>query len=259
MDKYIEPKLIRIPVGDFLMGSHRRKDPDATEAELPQHRLRLNEYWIGRFPVTNEEYRYFLLDNPSVKHPAHWAGAWDRSEYSVGESLHPVSNVTWHDALAYCRWLSDLTGCTYNLPSEAEWEKAARGTDGRLYPWGNKWKDGRFNFTEIGVSGKPRTTPVGVFSPRGDSPYGCVDMAGNVWEWTRSLWGSADFYTPDYRYPYNPADGRENMTAPDTVYRVLRGGSFNDLFVLARCAFRWRRFPHKTLFNIGFRVASPSV
>ena len=99
---------------------------------------------------------------------------------------HPVVNVTWHDACAYCRWLSEVTGKAIALPSEAEWEKAARGDqDQRAYPWGDAFDMLRCNSDELGLED---TTPVGIF-PTGASPYGCLDMAGNVWEWTRSLWG----------------------------------------------------------------------
>jgi formylglycine-generating enzyme required for sulfatase activity len=123
--------------------------------------------------------------------------------------------VTWHDAMAYCRWLARVTGRAYRLPSEAEWEKAARGTDGRIWPWGNKWDSKRCNSRE---GGPGNTTPVGQYSPQGDSPYGCVDMAGNVWEWTLSLLKD---------YPYDPKDGREDAQAEGR--RRLRGGAFFDI------------------------------
>src|SRR5690606_17447059 len=128
---------------------------------------------------------------------------------------HPVVNVTWHDALAFCQWAG------VRLPTEAEWEKAARGTDGRIWPWGgNEPTDKLCNFNmNVGD-----TTPVGAY-PAGASPYGCLDMAGNVWEWTISLWGK-DANKPDYGYPYDPNDGREAPDAPDAVRRTLRGGSW---------------------------------
>jgi len=154
--------------------------------------------------------------------------------------------VTWHDAMAHCRWLSERSGLRVTLPSEAEWEKAARGplpavgAKVRIYPWGDDPPDDtRCNFNmQVGT-----TTPVGKYSPRGDSPYGCADMAGNVWEWTRSLFKS---------YPYDPEDGRENLEAGDI--RVLRGGAFNCEGGLVRCAFRVRNYPDLRGAGGGFRV-----
>ena len=164
-------------------------------------------------------------------------------------------NVTWHDALAYCDWWSAVTGKPITLPSEAEWEKAARGAaDKREYPWGEAWKEGYCNSRELDVGD---TTPVGIF-PEGISPCGCLDMAGNVWEWTRSLWGKS-FMNPDYRYSYRADDGRENLEAGNDNLRVLRGGSFADVRLNARCACRSGDYPYHWSRDYGFRVAvSPS-
>jgi formylglycine-generating enzyme required for sulfatase activity len=170
---------------------------------------------------------------------------------------HPVVKVNWHEALAYAEQYG------FGLPSEAEEEKAARGTDGRKYPWGNEWRQGFANTAEYWSSGGRRflrwerehgeTTPVGQFSPQGDSPYGCVDMTGNVWEWMRSLWGE-DFKSQARVYPYDSSDGRENLKAPAQVLRVLRGGSFFNGSWDARCAFRYWFEPGFRSVNIGFRV-----
>ena len=161
-----------------------------------------------------------------------------------GKEIHPVVYVSWHDALKYCQWLTEATGKNITLPSEAEWEKAARGAnDALIFPWGNEFDAKRCNVNESGFGG---TTPVGIF-PNGASPYGCLDMAGNVWEWTRSLY--------DFGYPYLPNDPkREDLRAGDEIRRVVRGGSwFNDQ-VDARCAVRDRRLPNFRSSGYGFRV-----
>ena len=165
---------------------------------------------------------------------------------------HPVTHVSWHDAVAFCEWLTKATGRAFRLPSEAEWEKAARGGDGRIYPWGNEAPDeSRCNFN-MNVKD---TTPVGQYSPAGDSPYGCVDMAGNVWEWTRSLWGK-DSDKPSSGIPTGQAGRAGGFVRGDDT-RVLRGGSFDLEQRGVRCAFRGgaSRRPRRQL---GFRVcASP--
>jgi formylglycine-generating enzyme required for sulfatase activity len=166
--------------------------------------------------------------------------------------------VTWYDALAFCRWLGQRAGIGLTLPSEAEWEKAARGDDGRIYPWGDEPpNDARCSF------GKPfrsttSTTPVGQYSPQGDSPYGCADMASNVWEWTRSLWGT-DFKKPEFGYPYDPGDGRENLEAESGVLRVLRGGAFYNGAGLVCCAYRDMCDPYGRYGDYGFRVVASPV
>jgi len=213
-----EPEMVLIPAGEFLMGSDPRKDQDAFNDEQPQHPLYLHDYYLAKTPVTNAQYLAFVQATDRSA-PSHW----EDGKIPRGKENHPVVNVTWRDAVAYCRWLSQVTGKPYRLPSEAEWEKAARGVDGRIYPWGNQWDASRCNTIE---GGPGDATPVGAY-PQGVSPHGLLDMAGNVWEWTSSLYRS---------YPYQADDGREDAESSDS--RVLRGGSFSGNRWLARCAVR---------------------
>jgi formylglycine-generating enzyme required for sulfatase activity len=211
-----EPEMVLIPAGEFLMGSDPKKVQGANVVEQPQHILHLPDYYLARTPVTNTQYAAFVGASGHDR-PKHWQGG----KPPQGKDDHPVVNVSWHDAVAYCRWLSEATGRPYALPSEAQWEKGARGADGRIYPWGDQWDASRCN---AGKGGKGDTTPVETY-PQGASPYGLLDMAGNVWEWTTSVYKN---------YPYDPDDGRENLEAGDDVRRVLRGGAFYYLQRLAR-------------------------
>lgn len=193
---FLEPLMVRIPAGSFLMGSTEEqvRKGRAFEHEIPQHQITLSEYWIGKYPVTNAEYQSFVRETgyPSPK-------GWNGVDYPAERGGHPVTRVSWKDCVTYCRWLRGMTGKPYGLPSEAEWEKAARGTDGRIFPWGDEFDPQKLNSKE---GGPKDTTPVGQYSPGGDSLYGIADMTGNVWEWTRSLFHS---------YPYDSGDGRESM------------------------------------------------
>ena len=230
-----EPEMILIPAGEFLMGSDPSVDKDARDNEQPQHTLYLPDYYMARTPVTNAQYAAFV-EATGHSQRKDWHGK-PLSSGPSGEEDHPVFNVSWHDAVAYCDWLSEVTGKPYRLPSEAEWEKGARGSDGRIYPWGNQWDMGRCNSYE---GGKLDTTPVGAY-PEGASPYGLLDMAGNWWEWTGSVFKN---------YPYDPEDGREDLEAGG--YRVLRGGGFGWDRRSVRCASRNWNAPTEDHF--GFRV-----
>jgi formylglycine-generating enzyme required for sulfatase activity len=228
--------MILIPAGEFLMGSDPNVDKDASDDEQPQHTLYLPDYYMARTPVTNAQYAAFVQAT-GHRQPIHWEGG----KPPEGKEDHPVNYVSWYDAVAYCDWLADVTGRLYRLPSEAEWEKGARGSDGRIYPWGDQWDEGRCNSAE---GGPGDTTPVGAY-PEGASPYSLLDMAGNVWEWTRSTYKE---------YPYNPADGREDLDAPYSFRRVVRGGAFRYYRWVVRCATRYGFSPHSRFRNGGFRV-----
>jgi formylglycine-generating enzyme required for sulfatase activity len=238
------PELVLIPAGPFLMGSDPRRDPHAHEREQPQHSLFLPDFYLARVPVTNAQYAAFV-QSAGYPSPEHWPDG----NPPPGKEEHPVVNASWYDALAYCRWLSQLSGRSYRLPSEAEWEKAARGEKGRLYPWGDAWDAGRCNSKE---SGRDDTTPGGAF-PLGASPYGLLDMAGNVYQWTLSLWGR-DIKEPAFGYPYDPADGREELEADQGVLRVLRGGAYFYDARYARTAHRVKSYPDYRVRTRGFRV-----
>ncbi len=273
--------LARIPSGEFVMGStpeeiaregKRLKHPEWLLDEAPQHTLSLEEFWLAKYPVTVAQFAVFVRATRYVtdaeKEGYGWVWSGSEEKYNrvyganwlhpftpqgdVRQKLHhPVTQVSWDDALAFCAWASQVIGEEVRLPSEAEWEKAARGSDARIYPWGNQEPDSRrCNFNNH----LQDTSPVGQFSPQGDSPYGCADMAGNVAEWTSSLWG-ANLDRADYRYPYRPDDGREKRNASGR--RVLRGGAFANDRAAVRCAYRNRNRP----WNIrsGFRVAAWGV
>lgn len=237
--------MVTVPAGEFLMGS---ADGDGYAQERPQHRLSLDTFQIAKYPVTNGQYARFVA---ATGHRAPYP--WQDSDLPAWLENHPVVDVTWHDARAYCRWRSQEEGRTYRLPTEAEWEKAARGGDGRIFPWGDEWNPSRCNSSE--GRGDWTTTPVGMY-PDGGSPHGCQDMAGNVWEWTQSAWYQGKQNT-EFKYPYNPGDGRERVDAPDSWGRVLRGGSFYNNRNFVRCAYRYRNFPDIRYRLNGFRLLSP--
>lgn len=244
-------ELVYIPAGEFLMGSD---DAELKPACRPQHPVVFDPYCIGRRPVTYADYQFFIEDNPDYPvpyNPMRYAQRynWDRRTRAHPRGLedHPAVLVTWHDALAYCRWLSEVTGYRCRPPTEAEWEKAACWDPAtgraRRYPWGDEFDEGQCNVDAHGAL-RLETSPVGRYSPQGDSPYGLADMAGNVWEWSGSL------YRP---YPYDSADGREDPDAEGE--RAVRGGAYDEGLLLARCAWRNAVRPDLRAANIGFRVA----
>ena len=228
-----------VPAGVFYMGSEEI-DRYAERNEKPRHRVHLDAFYLARYAVTWAQYTAFdqATGRGAPFHgvaPANWDAT--RPAPPAGKEDHPVVHVSWHDAVAYCEWAG------LRLPTEAEWEKAARGTDGRIFPWGSTWEEGRCNWSQ---GGEGDTTPVGAFSPAGDSPYGCADMAGNVWEWT------LDWYSTDY---YSRSPIRNPLGADDGSTRVLRGGSFNYEGGV-RATRRGRADPAKRMYPmLGFRCS----
>ncbi len=261
----IEIDWVNIPAGPFLMGSDKKKDKDAFDDELPQHTVTLAAYRIGRTPVTVAQFAQFVQATGYVTTAEKegwsytWSGSWEqvkgaswRAPRGPGSDVHqkgdhPVTCVSWLDAQAFCAWAGA------RLPTEAEWEKAARGADGRIYPWGNEAPDAsRCNFN-LNVGD---TTPVGQY-PKGKSPYGVLDLAGNVWEWTSTIWGK-NSDKPDFAYPYDPNDGREDRDRTD-VRRLLRGGSWYFVARHVRSAFRDGNDPGVRFVDLGFRLAAPGL
>jgi formylglycine-generating enzyme required for sulfatase activity len=242
-----EPEMVTIPAGPFLLGNPPGQGSPAEES--PQHQVSLPAYAIGKYPVTAEQYQEFIKQNRQQAVPEK---GWSKINRTPLASLlgHPVVSVSWDDAVAYCIWLSQNTRRTYRLPSEAEWEKAAAWDEAtgqkRVYPWGDTWDPARCN------TGSDKTSPVTAF-PDGASPYGGLDMAGNVQEWTSTVWG-VDLSVPDFTYPYRANDGRETMTRLYRAFRIHRGGSFRSPITSLRCAARGRSDPDAASSGRGFRV-----
>jgi formylglycine-generating enzyme required for sulfatase activity len=261
-DAMLDLDFIKIPAGEFIMGSKKSRDPRAEDDEMPQHVLDVSDYHIMRYPVTIAQYKAFI-DATGHRTPL-W---WENGEYPADKANHPVTGVSFGDAAAFCMWARQETGLPIRLPTEPEWEKAARGPDGRVYPWGDAWEDGRCNTIETKIMG---TTAVGQFSPQGDSAYGMAEAAGNVQEWIVSLYGA---------YPYDSSDGREdliqkldnpslypifretggtsvvNSVEATTGKSMLRGGSWRENKYQSRCAYRSWAAPMHRSPDTGFRCA----
>jgi formylglycine-generating enzyme required for sulfatase activity len=237
----IIPPVCVVSTGLFLMGSDKQRDPQAHDDELPQTSIPITAFHIARYPVTVAEYACYLQATKNKKRvPADWAEQLARLD-------HPVVSVSWDDATVYAQWLTQTTqtphrmGHLWRLPTEAEWEKVARGTDGRIYPWGDTWDESCANTAD---GGPDATTPVGSY-PSGASPYGAQDIAGNVCEWTSSL------YRP---YFYDPATS-EDKGRYRTEVRVLRGGAWDEAAWNARAARRDWDWPDVLYSDRGFRLA----
>ncbi|MGH9308690.1 MAG: formylglycine-generating enzyme family protein [Vicinamibacterales bacterium] len=257
------PDLVRIPSGVFLMGSDEGDDD-----ERPAHRVRLDEFCIGAQPVTNAEYARFvratgrrvpgLYELPLVVTAADGdreqlfrrtidAYLWPNGEPPRERFDHPVTLVRWEDAAAYCAWLSETSGRAFRLPTEAEWEKAARGgLRGRRYPWGDRFDQSRANFLGDPAERHRRgTSPCRLYPP---NDYGVFDAVGNVWEWVHDWYAPDAYATPARTNPQGPPDG---------PLRVVRGGAWvvADVRMLS-CSHRHKVPPDTYSYAIGFRVAS---
>ena len=239
--------MIWIPAGKFMIGSNPDQvqqaaewcncPPRRYEDEQYLHEVQLDGYYIDQYEVTNKQFKAFVDASGYVTDAEHKneANTW-RTVYTAGKDSYPAVWMSWNDARAYCKWAGK------RLPTEAEWEKAARGTDARLWPWGNNWDDKRLN---SGAGRRETTTPVGSF-PSGASPYGVMDLAGNVWEWVNDWYGAAYYQTGNDLNPTGPESGED---------RVLRGGGFNNGLHDVRVANRHKGGQTGYAHDHGFRCA----
>ncbi len=231
-----------VPGGEFVMGSDRG-DID----ERPQRLVYLDAFEIDKYEVTNVQYQRFLM--ATGRHgPRRWEARyehlllkaspdWDGATYPPGEGTYPAAGIRWEDAAAYCSWVGK------RLPTEAEWEKAARGTDGRTYPWGEAWDPDRGN---TGEAGRNYPQPVASY-PAGASPYGALDMAGNLWEWVSDLYDRQYYARAPGQNPAGPSSG--------TGERVLRGGAWDSSADQVRTSYRNATHFFGPNFRVGFRCA----
>lgn len=248
-------EMVYVPAGTFLMGSDKSKDEYAQDNELPQHKVTIPKgFWIDRLPVTNIAYRTFILSDGYQNETLWTKNGWEwlQSKSKSGKIEAPVHyddfdapnqprvGITWYEAMAYCAWRG------VRLPNEAEWEYAARGKDGNIYSWGNVL-DSKYLVTRS--HSKNRTAIVGS-KPEGISWVGALDMLGNVWEWTTSLYDDGKF-----SYPFKD-DGRDNLEAKGK--RSVRGGAWwvDDLPIYLRSAYRYGDYPTRKSSGLGFRCVS---
>lgn len=235
-------ELVDVPAGFYPMGG------DLHPNSAPAHTVDLRAYRIGRYPVTNATYGAFAEDTGRE-----WRTATGRLPERTNR---PATDLTWHDARAFCDWIAPRWRAevriaadeAVRLPTEPEWEAAARGPDGRLYPWGDDWAPERANDDESGFND---ICAVGLF-PEGAGPFGCLDMAGQAWEWCSTLWG-ADPAAPTFRFPWTD-DGREAVAAGAEIRRVLRGGCFSSGRAKANGVYRGSLEPGGSWRGNGFRV-----
>jgi formylglycine-generating enzyme required for sulfatase activity len=241
-------EMVKIPAGTFLMGSDKKVDRNAYQPEFPQRRVYLDAYEIDKYEVTTVQFLKFVLATDR-KPLIDWQ--YEGGNFQETMANHPVMHVSWFDADAYCRWAGK------RLPTSAEWEKAARGEDGRIYPWGNEPAGlSRANFGRTGLSGPVRDRPerLLLYPPiisvdkydNGVSPYGVFQLAGNVAEWT------ADWYDPHY---YKTAPDRNPKGPEKGTQRAFRGGGWIDSTPSVRPAQRNGTDPNTKMNWLGFRCA----
>ncbi len=224
-----------VPGGRFQMGGKVHSN------ERPIHWVRLSAFWLAKTPVTNRQYRQFIEATSRAEPPL-----WRERRFSA--PAQPVVGVTWHDAMAYCEWLTRQSppGQVFELPTEAQWEFAARGTDGREYPWDDTTPDAkRACFDQDPESGQP--AEVGSY-PAGAGPFGHLDLAGNVWEWCRDLW------EPNYKR-WADEEPLDPIGEADADFRPLRGGAWWFDATNLRSTCRSRFLPGFRFVGIGFRVS----
>jgi len=253
------PLVARIPPGEFIMGSD-----DASEDERPAHRVYIDEFYLGIHAVTNEEYARFVKETghpaPGIRDLPMMVAqdqqeafrelatpfVWPDGQPDRGRARHPVTLVTYDDAVAYCAWLQSRTGKPFRLPTEAEWERAARGgVEHQRFPWGDEIDPTKANYlTDPALKAQRGTEDVGAYPANG---FHLFEMAGNVWQWV------ADWYAPDY---YQRAQYL-NPPGPEAgQLRLVRGGSWvNHDTSFLRCAYRHRVPVDSYSYSIGFRVA----
>ena len=226
--------MVYVPPGTFLMGAFE-DDSLAEDDEYPQRQVNLGGFWIDQTEVTNAQYALCTADY-DCRTP-YSLGSYTHNPYFGTEEFadYPVVYVSWYDAQDYCEWAGR------RVPTEAEWEKAARGTDGRTYPWGEGVDCSAANY-----SGCRGDTTLVLAYPSGASPYGALNMAGNVWEWVADIYNIGYYAVAPLDYPTGPETG---------AYRVIRGGSWNDDPAYLRTASRYWYYPGNARVSVGFRCA----
>lgn len=240
--------MVRIPAGEFVMGS--RQGQGETD-EFPPHTVMVDEFIIGRFPVTAAQWARFLNDagNPNEEYfesSSETTVVLVRGKYHPRQNCsdYPANGVTWNGAMSFCDWMTQKTKHRFRLPTEAEWEKAARGgLEGARFPWGNESPLGLAHYNLVWSDPRHTLCPVGSYPP---NPYGLYDMAGLVWEWCSDWYGRNWYHDSPHQNPTGPESGQ---------MKILRGGSWGGLDVQVRCGIRVGEFPNISESRVGFRIA----